>query len=74
MANATPNFLNLMTDIISKVGQLWNSLWNVFNGVDFQSLWFWLPQDIQASIQIVLSVLFVVALIQLIKKLIFIFN
>lgn len=45
----------------------WRSSINIFDDIDFSILYDWLPQDIEAVIQVVLAFLLVLAVLGLVK-------
>lgn len=64
------NILNAIENIVDFLENAWTSFTGVFSDIDFTILYNWLPSDIQAAIGAVIAVLLVIAVIQLVKKVI----
>lgn len=57
-------------NVVSWISGAWTSFAGIFSDIDFSLLYDWLPSDIQAVVAACITVLFFIAIIGLIKKLV----
>lgn len=61
--------IELLQDLISRFIAFAQSIFQaIFGGIDFTVLWSWLPSDIQAAANYLILVLFVLVIIDVIRR------
>lgn len=63
-----------ISEIFSHIGEIFSNVQSVFADIDFSILYNWLPSDIASAITACIAVLFFLAIIALVKKIIFFFG
>lgn len=61
--------IETLSDVISHIGEYWNSIIGIFSDVDFSVLYNWLPFDIRNVCAAFIAAIIFIAFIGLLKKL-----